>query len=141
MELTAVLTPAEEGRYVALNPEAGTTIQGGTVEEAIASLTEATALYLSKFPLVPPGIRWSPCSAFPNMPKLPHVSGAAVVKALEQLRVAKVRQSGNHSSAAWLKRLRRSNAQRNQALEPLQAFCARQTYHKTNSSRRCDLDV
>ena len=75
MELTAVLTPAEEGRYVALNPEAGTTIQGGTVEEAIASLTEATALYLSKFPLVPPGIRWSPCSAFPNMPKLPHVSG------------------------------------------------------------------
>lgn len=32
MELAAVLTPAEEGGYVALNPEAGTTIQGGTVE-------------------------------------------------------------------------------------------------------------
>ncbi len=28
MELTAVLTPAEEGGYVALNPETGTTTQG-----------------------------------------------------------------------------------------------------------------
>ena len=51
MELTAVLTPAEEGGYVALNPETGTTTQGETVEEAIAYLKEATALYLSKFPL------------------------------------------------------------------------------------------
>lgn len=50
MELTAVLTPAEEGGYVAPNPETGTT-QGETVEEAIANLTEATALYLSEFPL------------------------------------------------------------------------------------------
>ena len=33
MELTAVLTPAEEGGYVALNPETGTTTQGETVEE------------------------------------------------------------------------------------------------------------
>jgi len=46
MELTAVLTPAEEGGYVALNPETGTTTQGETVEEAIANLQEATALYL-----------------------------------------------------------------------------------------------
>lgn len=51
MELTAVLTPAEEGGYVALNPETGTTTQGETVEEAVANLTEATALYLSEFPL------------------------------------------------------------------------------------------
>ena len=51
MELTAVLTHAEEGGFVALNPEAGTTTQGETVEEAIANLKEATALYLSEFPL------------------------------------------------------------------------------------------
>ena len=47
MELTAVLTPAEEGGYVAFNPETGTTTQDETVEEAIANLQEATALYLS----------------------------------------------------------------------------------------------
>lgn len=51
MELTAVLTPAEEGGYVALNPETGTTTQGETVEEAISNLQEATTLYLSEFPL------------------------------------------------------------------------------------------
>ncbi len=51
MELTAVLTPAEEGGYVALNPETGTTTQGETVEEAVANLREATALYLSEFAL------------------------------------------------------------------------------------------
>lgn len=51
MELTAVLTPAEEGGYVALNPETGTTTQGETVEEAVANLREATALFLSEFPL------------------------------------------------------------------------------------------
>ena len=55
MELTAVLTPAEEGGYVALNPETGTTTQGETVEEAIANLTEATELYLSEFSLPAPG--------------------------------------------------------------------------------------
>ena len=51
MELTAVLTPAEEGGFVALNPETGTTTQGETAEEAIANLRDATALYLSEFPL------------------------------------------------------------------------------------------
>lgn len=51
MELTAVLTPAEEGGFIALNPETGTTTQGETVEEAIANLREATTLYLSEFPL------------------------------------------------------------------------------------------
>ena len=49
MELTAILTPAEEGGYVALNPETGTSTQGETIEEAIANLTEATALYFNKF--------------------------------------------------------------------------------------------
>jgi predicted RNase H-like HicB family nuclease len=52
MELTAVLTLAEEGGYIALNPETGTTTQGETVEEAVANLREATALYLEEFPLV-----------------------------------------------------------------------------------------
>ena len=51
MELTAVLTPADEGGYIALNPETGTTTQGETVEEAVANLKAATALYLSEFPL------------------------------------------------------------------------------------------
>jgi predicted RNase H-like HicB family nuclease len=51
MELTAVLTPAEEGGYIALNPETGTTTQGETVEEALANLREATTLYLDVFPL------------------------------------------------------------------------------------------
>ena len=50
MELTAVLTPAEEGGFVALNPETGTTTEGETVEEAVANLREATALYLAEFP-------------------------------------------------------------------------------------------
>ena len=51
MELIAVLTSAEDGGFVALNPETGTTTQGETVEEAVANLREATALYLSEFPL------------------------------------------------------------------------------------------
>ena len=55
MELTAVLTPAEEGGFVALNPETGTTTQGETVEEAVANLQEATALYLAEFPLLAAG--------------------------------------------------------------------------------------
>ena len=53
MELTAVLTPAEEGGFVALNPETGTTTQGETIEEAVANLQEATMLYLAEFPLAP----------------------------------------------------------------------------------------
>ena len=55
MELTAVLTPAPEGGYVAFNPETGTTTQGETVEEALANLREATALYLEEFPLAVSG--------------------------------------------------------------------------------------
>lgn len=51
MELTAVLIPAEEGGYIALNPETGTTTQGESVEEALACLREATELYLEEFPI------------------------------------------------------------------------------------------
>jgi predicted RNase H-like HicB family nuclease len=48
MQVTAVLTPAEEGGYVAYNPETGTTTQGETVEEALANLREAVELYLEE---------------------------------------------------------------------------------------------
>lgn len=51
MELSAVLTPAPEGGYVAFNPETGTTTQGESVEEALTNLREATELYLEEFPL------------------------------------------------------------------------------------------
>ena len=51
MLLTAVLIPAEEGGFSALNPETGTTSQGESIEEAIANLREATELYLEEFPL------------------------------------------------------------------------------------------
>ncbi len=51
MELSAVLTPAPEGGYIAYNPETGTTTQGETVEEALYNLREATELYLEEFPL------------------------------------------------------------------------------------------
>jgi predicted RNase H-like HicB family nuclease len=53
--LTAVLMPAPEGGFSALNPETGTTTQGETVEEALANLREATELYLEEFPLDVPG--------------------------------------------------------------------------------------
>ncbi len=51
MVLTAILTPAPEGGFVALNPETGTTTQGESVADALANLKEATALYLEEFPL------------------------------------------------------------------------------------------
>ena len=44
MQLTAVLIPAKEGGFVALNPETGTTTQGESIEEALANLQEATEL-------------------------------------------------------------------------------------------------
>ena len=55
MILTAVLMPAPEGGFTALNPETGTTTQGDTVEEALTNLREATELYLEEFPIVAPG--------------------------------------------------------------------------------------
>ena len=54
MTLSAILTPAEEGGFVALNPETGTTTQGETVEEALANLRAATELFLEEFPLIKP---------------------------------------------------------------------------------------
>ena len=35
MRLTAVLLPAEEGGFIAMNPETGSTSQGETIEEAL----------------------------------------------------------------------------------------------------------
>jgi len=55
MTLTAVLTPAPEGGYVALNPETGSTSQGETVDEALSNLREATSLFLEEFPMVHAG--------------------------------------------------------------------------------------
>lgn len=51
MILTAVITEAEEGGFIALNPETGTTTQGESDEAAITNLKEATSLYLEEFPL------------------------------------------------------------------------------------------
>ena len=53
--LTAVLLPASEGGFTALNPETGTTSQGETIDEALANLREATGLYLEEFPLTSAG--------------------------------------------------------------------------------------
>jgi predicted RNase H-like HicB family nuclease len=50
MQVTAVLTPAPEGGYTALNPDTGTASQGESVEEALANLREAVELYLEEFP-------------------------------------------------------------------------------------------
>ena len=55
MILTAVIIPAPEGGFTALNPETGTTTQGGSVEEALENLREATELYLEEFPIDTPG--------------------------------------------------------------------------------------
>ena len=51
MQATAVLTPAQEGGFVAFNPETGTTTQGETIEDALANLREAVELYLEEFPI------------------------------------------------------------------------------------------
>jgi|LakMenEpi02Jun10_1017292.scaffolds.fasta_scaffold07157_2 predicted RNase H-like HicB family nuclease len=51
MIFSAVITAAEEGGFVAFNPETGTTTQGETFDEAMANLREATELYLEVFPM------------------------------------------------------------------------------------------
>lgn len=51
MQVTAILTPAPEGGFTALNPETGAASEGDTVETAIANLREAVELYLEEFPL------------------------------------------------------------------------------------------
>lgn len=50
MDLTAVVVPADEGGYTAMNPETGTYTQGESVDEALANLREATELFLEEFP-------------------------------------------------------------------------------------------
>lgn len=50
LDLRDNLIPAQEGGFVALNPETGTTTQGESIEEALANLQEATELYLEEFP-------------------------------------------------------------------------------------------
>lgn len=55
MTLSAVLIPAEEGGFIAFNPETGTTTQVESVPEAISNLREATELYLEEFPLTQKG--------------------------------------------------------------------------------------
>ncbi|MHC5612597.1 MAG: type II toxin-antitoxin system HicB family antitoxin, partial [Nostoc sp.] len=47
----AVLIYKEDDMYIAECPEVGTVDQGKTIEQAIASLREATQLYLEEFPL------------------------------------------------------------------------------------------
>ncbi|MEH2253141.1 type II toxin-antitoxin system HicB family antitoxin [Nostoc sp.] len=46
----AVLIYKEDDMYIAECPEVGTVDQGETIEQAIASLKEATQLYLEEFP-------------------------------------------------------------------------------------------
>ena len=50
MQMLAILTPADEGGFMALNPETGTTTQGDTIDEALANLREAVELFLEEFP-------------------------------------------------------------------------------------------
>ena len=69
MSLTAVLTPAEEGGFVALNPETGTMSQGETIEEALENLKAATALYLEEFPQAATG---HPLVTMFSLPEPPH---------------------------------------------------------------------
>jgi len=51
VELTTVLWAPSEGGFTALNPKTGTVSEHETEAEAFANLTEATELYLEKFPL------------------------------------------------------------------------------------------
>ena len=51
MQLAAVLIPAQEGGFIAINPETGTSTQAETIEESMANLQEATELYLEEFPM------------------------------------------------------------------------------------------
>lgn len=51
MRLTAIPVAAQEGGFVAINPETGTTTQGEAVEEALSNLREAAELYLEESPM------------------------------------------------------------------------------------------
>jgi len=45
-----IITRAEEGGFIAVDPKTGTTTQGETYQEALRNLQEATSLYLETFP-------------------------------------------------------------------------------------------
>ena len=45
-----IITRAEEGGFIALDPKTGTTTQGETYQKALRNLQEATSLYLEIFP-------------------------------------------------------------------------------------------
>jgi predicted RNase H-like HicB family nuclease len=45
-----VITKAEEGGFIALDPQTGKTTQGETYQEALQNLQEATNVYLKTFP-------------------------------------------------------------------------------------------
>ncbi len=51
MQVTAILTQAEEGGYIAFNPETGSTTQGDSIDDALANLREAIELFLEEFPM------------------------------------------------------------------------------------------
>ncbi|MFM7095575.1 MAG: type II toxin-antitoxin system HicB family antitoxin [Actinomycetota bacterium] len=51
MELTAIISPANEGGFTSWNPETGSASQGETQDEALTNLIDATTLYLEEFPL------------------------------------------------------------------------------------------
>lgn len=53
MRLSSVIHK-ENGWFIAVNPETGTTTQGKSFDEALANLREATELYLEEFPLSEP---------------------------------------------------------------------------------------
>ena len=76
MEMTAVLTHAEEGGFIALNRETGTTTQGETVEEAVDNLREATELYLSEFPQSAMGHPLVTTLTIPSTPGSSHIAHA-----------------------------------------------------------------
>ena len=80
--LIAVITKAEESRFIALNPEIGITTQGETYQEAIHNLKEATSFYLDEFPMKihshpRPSRPWRSLNSYFTMPPEKPGRGAA----------------------------------------------------------------
>jgi predicted RNase H-like HicB family nuclease len=46
----SIIARAEEGGFIALDPQTGTTTQGETYQKALRNLQETTSLYLETFP-------------------------------------------------------------------------------------------
>jgi len=81
MELTAVLTPAEEGGYIALNPETGTIPPKAKQSKRPLPTYKRPRRFICRSFLFPlRGIRWLPCSVFRHMSKLPRISGSEITK-------------------------------------------------------------